>query len=151
MEHYYRQHLEALRENNYRKRVKAQWGLIARGTDSLPYLSLMLRSRNSDSREDAAGALEWLGERGFVAELLTALDRETDRQARDSIVLTLGTLGDRAAIPALAALLRAPETDGDTRHCTAESLGTIVHGHFDDQDDPIAAALTWLDEHGGSA
>ena len=31
------------------------------GRDSLPYLMLMLRSSNADSREDAAGTLGWLG------------------------------------------------------------------------------------------
>jgi HEAT repeat protein len=148
---YYQLHLESVRERDFSKRVTASWGLIARGRDSLPYLMLMLKSGNADSREDAAGALEWLGDdaNGVVHELLVALDRETDSQARDSIVLTLGALKNRAAFPALAALIRSEGTDGDTRRCAVESLGKIVRKRFDKQADPEAAALTWLDAQPG--
>lgn len=148
-ETYYRLHLEALRERDFNKRVAASWGLIARGGESLPYLMLMLRSRDAGSREDAAGALAWLGTDagGVVRELLLALEQETGQQARDSIVLTLGALKNRAAIPALAELIRSEDTDGDTRRCAVESLGKIVRKRFDKQTDPEAAAVTWLDAH----
>jgi HEAT repeat protein len=109
----------------------------------------ILRSRDADSREDAAGALAWLGAdaNGIVRELLLALEQETGQQARDSIVLALGTLKNPAAIPALAELIRSPATDGDTRRCAVESLGKIVRRRFDKQADPEAAAVTWLDAH----
>ena len=55
-EHYYRLHLEALREGDFIKRVTALWGLIACGRESLPYLMTMMRSSAADSREDAGGA-----------------------------------------------------------------------------------------------
>ncbi|HEY0453667.1 HEAT repeat domain-containing protein [Actinophytocola sp.] len=150
-ESYYRLHLEAVREQDFTRRVTASWGLIARGRESLPYLMSMLRSGDADSREDAGGALTWLGEdaAGLVGELLTALRRETDPQARDSIVATLGALRNRAAVPALAALIRSADTDGDTRRCAVESLGTIVRRRFDKQPDPEAAAIAWLDAHPG--
>lgn len=104
----------------------------ARGRDSLPYLMLMLKSREADSREDAGGALSWLGkdDDGVVAELLAGLGSETEHQPRDSIVLTLGALKNRAAIPALAGLIRSKDTDGDTRRCAVESLGKIVRKRF---------------------
>ncbi|MEH1055987.1 HEAT repeat domain-containing protein [Micromonospora sp. CPCC 206171] len=149
-ESYYRLHLEATREHDFHNRVTASWGLIARGADSLPYLILMLRSSNPDSREDAAGALAWLGQDsdGVVSELLTALRGEHEDQPRDGIVLALGALKNRAAVPALAALIRSDNTDGDTRDCAVESLGKIVRRRFHKQDDPVAAATAWLDKHG---
>ena len=148
---YYQLHLEAVREGDFSKRVTASWGLIARGRDSLPYLMLMLRSSNADSREDAGGALGWLGRKSgdVVGELLTALAHETEHQPRDAIVVTLGALKSRAAIPALAALIRSDGTDGDTRRCAVESLGKIVRKRFGTQDDPESAAIAWLDAHGG--
>ena len=129
----------------------ASWGLIARGRESLPYLMLMLRSSNADSREDAGGALGWLGKEpgGVVGELLAALEDETEHQPRDSIVVTLGALKNRAAIPALAALIRSDDTDGDTRRCAVESLGKIVRKQFGTRDDPESATIAWLDAHGG--
>jgi HEAT repeat protein len=150
-EDYYQLHLEAVREGDFSKRVTASWGLIARGRESLPYLMLMLRSSNADSREDAGGALGWLGKEsgGVAGELLTALEDETEHQPRDSIVVTLGVLKNRAAIPALATLIRADDTDGDTRRCAVESLGKIVRKRFGTQDDPEAAAIAWLDAHDG--
>lgn len=144
-------HLEAVREGDFSRRVMASWGLIARGRESLPYLMLMLRSSNADSREDAGGALGWLGKEssGVVGDLLTALEDEAEHQPRDSIVVTLGAVKNPAAIPALAALIRSDDTDGDTRRCAVESLGKIVRMRFDTQDDPEAAAIAWLDAHGG--
>jgi HEAT repeat protein len=151
-ETYYRLHQEALREHNFAKRVTASWGLIARGRQSLPYLTRMLSSRDANSREDAAGALAWLGADagGVVRELLQALKHETGQQARDSIVLALGALKNPAAIPALAELIRSADTDGDTRRCAVESLGKIVRRRFDNHADPEAAAVTWLDAHAGA-
>jgi HEAT repeat protein len=124
-EGYYQLHLDAVREGDFRKRVMASWGLIAQGQESLPYLMLMLSSSNADSREDAGGALGWLGKESgdVVGELLTALESETEHQPRDTIVVTLGALKDRTAIPSLAALIRSDDTDGDTRRCAVESLG----------------------------
>jgi HEAT repeat protein len=150
-ESYYQLHLEAVRDGDFSKRVTASWGLIARGRKSLPYLMVMLKSSDADSREDASGALGWLGKQpdGVVGELLAALEDETEHQPRDSIVVTLGALKNRAAIPALAALIRSDDTDGDTRRCAVESLGKIVRQRFGAQDDPEAAAIAWLDAHGG--
>jgi HEAT repeat protein len=118
-------HLEAVRETDFSKRVTASWGLIARGQDSLPYLMLMLRSSNAGSREDAGGALGWLGKKsgGVVGELLAALADETEHQPRDSLVVALGALKNRAAIPALAALIRSDDIDGDTRRCAPAVAG----------------------------
>lgn len=148
-ESYYYLHLEAVREHDFTKRVTASWGLIARGRESLPYLMVMLSSRNADSREDAGGAMAWLGDDagGLVGELLTALHRESDAQARDSIVAALGALKNRAAVPALASLIRSDQTDGDTRRGAVESLGKIVRKRFDKHDDPEAVAIAWLDAH----
>lgn len=148
-EDYYALHLEAVREPDFTKRVTASWGLIARGSASVPHLLRMLTSSEPDSREDAAGALAWLGsDKGsVVTELLEALEHEDDQQARDSIVIALGALRNRAAIPALAALVRDSGLDGDTRRTAVESLGRIVRRRFDRQADPEGAAIAWLDAH----
>jgi HEAT repeat protein len=109
----------------------------------------MLDSPDAEIREDAGGILAALGKREeVVPQLLTALAHELDDQARDSLVIALGELRDRRAIPALSALLRSPDTDGDTRHTAAQSLGRLVRRRFDKSGDPVAAAIHWLDEHG---
>ena len=78
---------------------------------------------------------------------MIALENETQDQARDAVVLALGALRSREAIPALARLIRTAETDGDTRRCAVESLGRIVGRRFDRQTDPEAAAVNWLEKH----
>ena len=54
---------------------------------------------------------------------------------------------NRAAIPALAALIKDESTDGDTRWTAVESLGRIVRKRFLAQPEPVAAAVTWLNRH----
>ena len=137
----------------WQKRVTAQWGLIARGRDSIPYLQRMLASRNPDTREDGAGIFAALGrsDPSIVDSLLAALAEETDDQPRDSIVLALGSLRSRKAVPALAAIVQDESADGDTRFGAAESLGRIVERRFDKQPDPIVAALAWIRSHPADA
>lgn len=54
--HYFELHLEAVgQRGNVEKRVAVSWGLIARGRASIPFLQMMLSSKNPASREDAAG------------------------------------------------------------------------------------------------
>ena len=146
---YYALHLEAIEEHDFHKRVRASWGLIARGADALPFLTRMLESNSADSREDAAGALAWIGKSSpeVVAKLLDALQHALTDEERDTILLALGDLGANAAVPAIAKVLRDATTDGDTRHAAAEALGKIVRRRFDKQQDPIEAALAWLDAH----
>ncbi|HSF27127.1 MAG TPA: HEAT repeat domain-containing protein [Actinomycetes bacterium] len=146
---YYALHLEAIREDDFPKRVMASWGLIARGVEAMPFLLKMLHSDSADSREDAAGALAWIGTSSpeVVAALLDALRRSVADEERDSILLGLGGLRAREAVPAVAEILRDPTVDGDTRHTAAEALGQIVRRRFDKQPDPIQAALGWLDAH----
>ena len=69
---------------------------------------------------------------------------ETDEEARDSLIQALGGLRNRAAIPALAALIEDEDADGDTRWTAVESLGRIVRRRFLDKPDPVAAARDWI-------
>jgi hypothetical protein len=150
--YYYDLHLQAIREDgNFEKRVMASWGLIARGRESIPYLQQMLTSPEADSREDAAGAFAWMASDvgGIAADLIAALDVETDQQSRDSIILALGSLKSRDAIPSLGAIVRDPQTDGDTLSLAIESLGKVVRRRFDRTADPLASAIEWLDAHPG--
>lgn len=133
----------------YRDRVNATWGLIARGADAIPHALAMLRSRSADAREDAGGILAEIGgDERVVSALLEQLRAEAETQARDSIVEALGAMKCRAAIPALAEIIRDRNADGDTQWSAACSLGRIVRKRFDQRDDPLSAARAWLDEHG---
>jgi hypothetical protein len=127
----------------------ASWGLIAKGEESIPYLLAMMRSTSPESREDAAGALGWLGrsDSGLVERLTSALGSETSDQARDSIVVALGELRSKDAIPALALVIRDEQADGDTRWTAMQSLGQIVRRRFDRNADPMGVALAWLTSH----
>src|SRR5450631_2128920 len=115
-EHYVQQHEQAIRQGDFQKRAMASWGLIAKGEESIPYLLAMMRSTSPESREDAAGALGWLGRThsGLVERLISALGSETSDQARDSIIAALGELRSKDAIPALAVVIRDEQADGDT-------------------------------------
>ncbi len=53
--------IKDLVEKGNRKRVHATWGLIAKGAEAVPYALTMLKSPDSDIREDGAGILEALG------------------------------------------------------------------------------------------
>ena len=127
------------------RRVHACWGLIAKGVEGIPFALDMLRSGNSDAREDAAGILAEAGrDDGLVAQLLEALRAETDIQARDSIILALGALRNRAAVPDLAAIIVDESQDGDTRWTAVEALGKVVRRRFLAQPYPLGAALEWI-------
>jgi hypothetical protein len=133
----------------YRDRVNATWGLIARGADAIPFALKMLKSSSADAREDAGGILaEISGDDGVVGALLEQLRVETGTQARDSIIEALGALKHAAAIPALAAIIRDPDADGDTRWAAVHSLGAVARKRFSDGDNPVGAATQWLDAHG---
>lgn len=135
--------------NAYSNRVVATWGMIARGSEAVPYALAMLKSGNPDVREDGAGVLMGIGSRpGVVEELLNALDRETEAQSCDSIVLALGAMRDRRAIPSLARIIRQPDADGDTRWGAIESLERIVRRKFTTKPDAVREAVRWLDAHG---
>jgi HEAT repeat protein len=164
VEHYiemYEQYLQFLRtadrieqdisevERAESRGVNAQWGLIAKGADAIPYALRLLASKEPQAREDAAGIFAVLGRQtGIVDHLLKALERETDQTARDSLVLALGQLRARKAIPVLARIIQDPAAEGDNRWNAVESLGLIVRRRFIRQPDPVNAALEWLASHG---
>ncbi len=133
----------------WKRRVDANWGLISRRDEAVPYAMEMLRSGNPDIREDGAGVLAELGRNEEVIDaLLGALQTEDEDQPRDAMIEALGRLKNRRAIPYLAQLIKDPETDGDTRWTGAGALGRIVRRRFDRQGDPVRAALAWLDANG---
>jgi hypothetical protein len=130
-----------------KRRANGQWGLIAKGPAAIPYALKLLKHGEPEAREDGAGILEWIGLDGSTAEsLLAALAIETEATARDTMIGTLGTLRSRAAIPALATIIRDAAINFDTRWTAMESLGEIVGHRFDKGADPIQAAITWLDK-----
>lgn len=129
-------------------RVHAVWGLIAKGSAAIPHAVRMLNHRDSDAREDGAAILAELGHQGKVVDtLLEALDRETESQARDSMLQALGRMRARKAIPLLRETILSESTDGDTRHTAIEALGRIVRRRFLAAPDPRAAVREWLDQN----
>ena len=87
----------------YNTRVNATWGLLANGVKAVPHALEMVRSRDRDAREDGGGILGALGRNPqVVGELVAALDRETDTQARDTFIVALGRMRAKEALPALA-------------------------------------------------
>lgn len=149
----YEQHLLALQEKQvdsaarlaYRKRVHATWGIIAKGLEGVPYALSLLKHTIPEAREDGAAILSRLGKDAqVVAKLLESLQTESDITAKDTMILALGQLKSRMAIPALAAIIQNESADGDTRRTAVESLGLIVRKQFLKEDDPIATALKWL-------
>ncbi len=135
-------------ELQFKRRVHALWGLIAKGAEAAPYALSLLQRSEPEAREDGASILAELGkDNGVVAALLESLKSETELEARDSMIITLGSLKSRMAIPALAGIIRDVAQDHDTRWTAVESLGAIVRRRFTDKEDPIKAALDWLAKH----
>jgi hypothetical protein len=132
----------------YECRVHAEWGLIYSGAAAIPFAIDMLKSRVAEAREAGAGILGAIGkDERVVQSLLESLGGEVEAVTRDSIILALGQLRNRKAIPALASIIKDANADGNTRHTAADSLGSIVKRRFDKQPDRIAAAIEWLDSH----
>jgi HEAT repeat protein len=133
----------------WKTRVAAERGLISCGIDAIPYAVELLDSRDPDIREDGAAVLAALGDNELVVDaLLRALEKETEDQPRDMLIIGLGQLRNKKAIPFLAMTIRDPDTDGDTRFTAIQSLGQIARRRFDRSAEPEAAAVEWLDAHG---
>jgi HEAT repeat protein len=135
-------------EQEFNRRVEAQWGMIAKGVAAVPYALAMLSSKHSEVREDGAGILAMLKRQPeVVPHLLAALETETDEVAKLALIGALGRLRAKEAIPALARLIRDEEEDGDARWNAAEALGLIARRRFVKMSSPIQAALEWLAKH----
>ena len=154
----YQQHLDTIEgrkhgpgyetELAFKRRVHAMWGLIAKGADAIPYALTLLDRPEAEAREDAAAILEEVGKEGEVADgLLRSLSSETDATVRDSLIIAVGRLKSRKAIPLLAKIISNDQEDGDTRWTAVESLGVVVRRRFMDQSDPLQSALDWLAKH----
>jgi hypothetical protein len=136
--------------------VMAEWGLIARGTDSIPFAIQMLESKTPEVREAGASVLASVGSDDEVmGRILETLEAEYHRSAVDHEFETLDTLisaveqmKNKQAIPMLARLVRDANLNGDSRWAAVEALGTLARRRFEKQPDPIAAALEWLEKKG---
>lgn len=133
--------------------VMAQWGLIARGKEAVPYSVDMLRSEIPEVREAAAGVLGAVGgDDEVVSQMLESLEAEHYRPENkqtiltlDTLVFALGEMKNKKAIPALAALVRDTSLNGDSRWEAALALGRLARKRFDKRSDPMTAAMEWLD------
>ena len=135
-------------ELQFKRRVHALWGLIAKGSEATAYALSLLQRSEPEAREDGVGILAELGkDDGVVEILLERLKSEKELEPKDSMIITLGSLKSRKAIPALARIIRDEEENHDTRWTATESLGAIVRRRFMDTEDPIKTALDWLAKH----
>lgn len=135
-------------ELDYRRRVQAQWGLIAKGSASIAYALSLLKGKQPEAREDGASILAELGSNeSVVNDLIAALESETDTVARDTIVGTLGQIKSRKAVPVLTTMIRDERENYDSRLNAVESLGRIVGKRFHEQKNPIQAASVWLEKN----
>jgi HEAT repeat protein len=124
------------------------WGLISKGAAAAPYAVELLGRSVPEAREDGAAILAELGrDEAAVDQLVGCLETETDTIARDSIILALGRLKNRKALGSLAAIVQDASADGDTRWLAIESLGRVVGKRFLKQENPVEAAMAWLDRH----
>jgi hypothetical protein len=155
----YEQHLGALAgksgpgfetELAFQRRVHATWGLISKGRFAVPHALAMLKRPEPEAREDGGAILASLGrQEDVVGELVRALEQETFAEPKDSIVLALGQMRNKAAVPVLARIIRDESEDGDTRRTAVEALGRVIRRRFMKQADPLKAAMSWLDKHAG--
>lgn len=137
-------------EPDFDKRVEGLWGLIARGQESVPYLVGLLANPDAEARADGASALAAIGaaEPGIQQPLIDALQRAATHEERDTILMALGQMRSKDAIPTIARFIRDDATDGDTRSTAVEALGAIARRRFDNRPDPLAAAIEYLDHLG---
>ncbi|HMF13251.1 MAG TPA: HEAT repeat domain-containing protein [Gemmataceae bacterium] len=153
----YEQHLGTLQgkkgvgyeiERAFSRRVHGMWGLISKGAAAAPFALSLLGRSVPEAREDGAAILAELGRDEVVVDtLLERLKSETDATAKDSMILALGRLKNKKAIPSLATIIRDAATDGDTKWTAVESLGLIVRKRFLKQENPVQSAMAWLASH----
>ena len=107
----------------------------------------MLKRREREAREDGAAILAALGQQQtVVSALLQTLEAEDQSEPKDSMILALGQMRSKEAVPALARIIRNHSVDGDTRWTAVEALSRITRRPFIKQPDPVAAALAWLEK-----
>jgi hypothetical protein len=153
----YEQHLGTLEgkkgpgyemELAFNRRAHGMWGLIAKGAVATTYALDLLGRSVPEAREDGAAIFAELGrDDAVVDKLVQCLGTETDTTTRDSIVLALGRLKNKKAVRSLAAIIRDAAADDDTKWTAVESLGLIVRKRFLKQENPVEAAMAWLDSH----
>lgn len=149
-EAYARLHLEGISTFDFHKRVEGHWGLIAKGHESVPYLVDLLRHPDPEARADGAWALASVGatDRSIQLSLINVLQSADTHEERDTLLLALGHMRSKDAIPVIARLIRSGSTDGDTRTMAVQALGKIARRRFDKRPDPLAAAVEYLDRIG---
>lgn len=143
----------------YKCHLTAEWGLIYAGNEAIPYALTMLESPVPEMRASGASILSEVGkDGGVISEIIAAFDRELAKSADgesnahpgetlDSMLIAIGNIKSKKAIPSLATFLRDTSANVDSRYVAAESLGKIVRKRFDKNSDPIAEALIWLEKH----
>jgi len=85
-EYYSDAYAQALARQDYAGLVHAQWGLIARGSEAVPYALTLLNHDDYEARAAGASILGWVGETGthrddIIKALIEASYHELQRPA----------------------------------------------------------------------
>jgi len=107
---------------SHRERACRQFGLC-RDEAAVPFLVRALADLDWRVAMAAADSLEAIGERSVVPELIRMTTDPRSENGREFAVVTLGGLGDPAAVPALIAALGDP--DVLVRRNAANALGRL--------------------------
>ena len=150
--HYYAIHHALWTSDNpdWSQRAPAQWGLIARGRESVPYVQKMIASADSEERADGISILSAIagGDPGVATQLVEMLRTESDTEMRDTLIVSLRSIKAREAIPVLGAIVADQHDDYDTRHLAADALARLTRQPFHKADEPVATAAQWWAENG---
>ena len=114
-------------------RAEAAWQLVRAGRDAAPLLKEALKSADPTTRVWAATALAMLRQPEAGPELIACVQHRLDEQATQrkqgplwhSAVVLLGRLGDKAAVPALTAVLDDRSAGLDVLVGAVRALGRI--------------------------
>lgn len=133
--------------------VEATCGLVARGDEAIPYAVKLVRSADCDEREAAASVFCGLRNPARITEIVAAvanaLETESNRLVVDSLLVALGQLRSREAIPAIVPFVMNRSDEPDTQFFAAVSLGMIVKRQFHKQGaNAVDGARAWLVSHG---
>jgi HEAT repeat protein len=114
--------IEDLNHADMSKRYAAMQAFIAQGHAAVVELSAALKPGIEEIRWRAAAALAWIGNPAAIPAMVEA-SIGAEYELKYNCIWGLGQISDKAAIPALLALVQADETESpDVRYNAALAL-----------------------------
>ena len=114
--------IEDLNHADISKRYATMQAFIAEGTAAVVELSAALKPGIEEIRWRAAATLAWIGNPSAIPAIVEA-SIGAEYELKYNCIWGLGQIGDKAAIPALLAIVQADETESpDVRYNAALAL-----------------------------